>query len=75
MPDQSINEAFDANQESLMALPGVVAVGIGEDSGRPCIVVLVESSDPAIRSGIPGQLDGYAVVVDDSGQITAFGAG
>ena len=74
MPELSITDVFDANQESVMALPGVVAVGIGELGGRPCIRVLIESTAPAVRAGIPDQLGGYPVVVDESGPITALDA-
>lgn len=72
MPDLSITEVFDANQESIMALPGVVGVGIGEHGGEPCIRVMVEAATPAVRTGIPDQLGGYAVVVDETGPIRAL---
>ena len=73
MPDLSITEVFDANQESVMALPGVVGVGIGEHRGEPCIRVMVETSTPVVRAAIPDQLGGYAVDVDETGPIRAFG--
>ena len=74
MPDLSITEVFDANQESIMALPGVVGIGIGEHGGKPCIRVMVETATPAVRAGIPDQLGGYPVVVDETGPIRALDA-
>ena len=74
MPDLSITEVFDANQESVMALPGVVGVGIGEQRGQPCIRVMVEIATPAVRTVIPDQFGGYTVIVDETGPITALGA-
>ena len=35
MPDLSITEVFDASQDSIMTLPGVVGIGIGERGGEP----------------------------------------
>lgn len=74
MPELSITEVFDTNQDSIMALPGVVGIGIGEHGGQPCIRVMVETATPAVRAGIPAQLGGYPVVVDETGPITALGA-
>ena len=74
MPELSITEVFDANEESIMALPGVVGVGIGEHGGEPCIRVLVETATVAVRAGIPGRLGGFPVVVDETGTIRALDA-
>ena len=74
MPDLSITEVFEANQELVMALSGVVGVGIGEHGGEPCIRVMVDTVSPAVKSGIPDQLGGYPVIVDETGPITAFSA-
>ena len=74
MPDLSITEVFDANQDSIMALPGVVGIGIGERGGEPCIRVMVEIASPAVKAGIPAQLGGYTVIVDETGTIRALDA-
>jgi hypothetical protein len=71
MPELSISDVFDANQAMIMALPGVVGVGIGEQDGRPCIRVMVMDSSAGI-AGMPDQLDGYLVIVDESGEIRAL---
>ena len=72
MSEHSVTEVFEANQVSLMLLPGVVAVGIGEHDGRPCIRVMVEKATQAVKTGIPDQLDGYQVIVDETGPINAL---
>ena len=74
MPDRSITEVFDANLRSVMALPGVVGVGIGEHGGEPCIRVMVEIATPAVRAEIPDQFGGYPVIVEETGPFTAFSA-
>ena len=72
MPDLSITEVFDANQESIMALPGVAGVGIGEHGGQPCLRVMVEIATPAIRAEIPDQFGGYPVIVEETGPFRAL---
>lgn len=46
-------------------VPGVVAVGQGEQGGRPCVDVWVTAV--ADRTRIPAEQDGVPVVVRDSG--------
>ena len=72
MPELSVTEVFDANRDSIMALPGVAGVGIGEHDGRPCIRVMLEAANPAVLSAIPDRLGGYTVIVDETGPIRAF---
>jgi hypothetical protein len=58
------------HQEDLMAIPGVVGVGLGAtDSGRPAIVVLTERGGVA---GLPASLGGTPVRVMVTGEIWAL---
>lgn len=58
----SIQESRDLHQSSLMAIPGVVSVGIGRDEhGKSIIIVGVKADDPDITSSLPRELDGYTV--------------
>ncbi len=74
MPKKSIETAVAEAVDSLLSLPGVVGVGIGEHGGEPCIRVMVETATPAVRAGIPDQLGGYPVIVDETGPIRALDA-
>lgn len=56
----------------LMAVPGVVGVGIGDCNGNECIVVLVQERTAQIDRQIPGTLDGYPVYIEVSGPIKAL---
>ena len=56
-----------AHRGELLARPGVVGVGEGEERGEPCVVVLVEG---AVE--LPAELDGYRVVARESGPLSAF---
>lgn len=67
-----IDQVMARHQDRLMAIPGVTGVGIGEQGGRPAIVVMVVRLTPQVRAQIPQQLEGFPVVVDQSGEITPF---
>ena len=55
-----------AHRDELLARPGVVGVGEGEEQGGPCVVVLVEGA-----AELPAELDGYPVVARGSGPLRA----
>lgn len=56
-----------AHSGELLARPGVVGVGAGEERGKACLVVLV---DGAVE--LPAELDGYRVVARESGPLSAL---
>jgi hypothetical protein len=68
----TIEQVKAANEQRLLALPGVVSVGIGRDAqGRPVIVVGVDKPRPQTQAAVPRELDGYGVRVDIVGTIRA----
>jgi hypothetical protein len=72
--DMSTNiQQVKAKYESeLMRQPGVVSVGIGQDSsGRKVIVVGLEKAETKSAASIPESLDGYSVRVETVGPIKA----
>ena len=68
----SISEAKAKHAESLLALPGVVSVGIGKDAnGNQAIIVGLDKARPETESKIPGTLEDFTVVVKIAGTIKA----
>ena len=68
----TITEAVRKHTDTLMGLPGVERVGEGELYGKACIVVFVAHGHlPTLRS-IPTNLEGYEVVVRESGRFIAL---
>jgi hypothetical protein len=53
-------------EERLMAMPGVMGVGIGltQDRQRTCIKVYVNRQSPAPTTQIPKEIEGYPVEVE-----------
>jgi hypothetical protein len=65
-----IAEVIAARADSLMAIPGVVGVYEGlTDDGAPCLKIMVVHLDDALRSRLPRTLDGYPVVLVQTGEI------
>ena len=68
----SIREVKKIHEPRLLALPGVVSVGIGLDKkGRSAIIIGMDSRNPETEMKLPTELDGYSVVVRITGPIKA----
>lgn len=70
----SIEQVLRAHTDQWMAIPGVVATGIGEQAGKPCIRVMVVRKTKDITTKIPAQVDGYPVVIEETGEFRALPA-
>ena len=71
MASKTIEEVLKSHTNAWMAVPGVVAVGIGEIEGKPCIRVYIVEKTDEIRKKIPLQVEGFRVVIEVSGEIWA----
>lgn len=68
----SIREVKKIHEPRLLALPGVVSVGIGLDKkGQSAIIIGLESPNPETETKLPTELDGYSVVARITGPIKA----
>ena len=72
MLTKPIETVLKEHTDNLMALPGVVGTGQGLSDGKPCIRVFVLKKTPALLDKIPSTIDGYPVVVDETGVIRAL---
>jgi hypothetical protein len=70
-PQRDINAVLRDHDKELLAIPGVVGVFVGllADNKTPCLKVLAEKITPEVRRRVPAQIDGYPVVVEESGPI------
>lgn len=60
------------NEADLMALPGVVSVGIGRGpNGQPAIIVGMETVAPGMTPKMPSEIGGYPVVIQTAGKLKA----
>ena len=72
MTGKTLEAVLKQHSDRLMALPGVVGVAIGECEGNPCIKVLVVEKTPQLVNEIPPTLEGYPVVIEETGEIRAL---
>jgi hypothetical protein len=69
---RSIEEAKAEHTGRLLALPGVVSVGIGRDAeGRPAIVIGLAGDESGDDPGLPRSLEGHPVVTQVVGTLRA----
>ena len=66
----SIQDIKKKHEAELMAIPGVVSVGIGLDpTGRPAVIMGLDKSRPEVEARIPSQLEGHPLIVQILGPI------
>ena|SRR5262245_11939292 len=69
MAGVTITEVLKRHTEELMSIPGVVGTAVGECGGRPCIMVLVLRKTNDVTTKIPSELEGFPLVVEETGAI------
>jgi hypothetical protein len=71
MQKLTIEQVQEKYQDQWMAVPGVIGVGIGAVANKPVIMVMVAKKAPEIRQKIPKTVEGYSVVIEETGEIRA----
>jgi hypothetical protein len=72
MNKSTIEAVKAASEQSLMAIPGVMGVGIGLNGDRqPCIKVYVDRQSASAVNQIPKTIEGYSVEVEVRGTFRA----
>ena len=71
MSKADINDVLRAHNQELLAITGVVGVYVGvlDDQNTPCLKVMVVKKTPELEQRIPRSLEGYPVVIEESGVI------
>ena len=64
-----IEQVQQSNTDAWMKIPGVVGTAIGLCDNTPCIKVLVVRATPELRQAIPDTVQGYRVMLDETGVI------
>jgi hypothetical protein len=65
----TIATTIERRSGELLEIPGVVGVAQGAHDGHAVVQILVERRTPELLARLPRTLDGYPVVVVESGQI------
>ena len=73
MPEKPIEEVIREHTAALTSIPGVAGMGQGECEGHPCIKLFLSKKTPELLERLPASLEGYAVVVVETGDFRALG--
>jgi hypothetical protein len=68
----TIEQIKEKYESDMMAIAGVVGVGIGQCEDQACIKVYVEKASPETERKIPQQLEGVKVETERLGSIKAL---
>ncbi len=69
-PQRPIQEVLADHDEEILAIPGVTMIYVGADAhGEPCLKVGVERATPEVEERIPRQIEGWPVVIEETGRI------
>jgi len=71
MVARPIVEVLKDHARDLMSIPGVLGAGQGLCEGKPCIKVFVIKKTPELVQKNPDTLDGYPVVIEETGEVKA----
>ena len=71
MSRRDINEVLRDHDQALMAIPGVVGVYVGllNDGKTQCLTVMAARKTRELVRQVPKSLEGYSVVVEETGVI------
>jgi hypothetical protein len=72
MPVKTIEQVLQDRTDEWMAIPGVEGTAIGISEGRPCIRIFTSSKTHDVRAKISSTVEGYPVVVEETGTFRAL---
>jgi hypothetical protein len=72
MAAKTIEEVLKKHTKELMSIPGVVGTAQGLCDNKPCIKVFVIKKTSELDQKIPANLEGYPVVIEETGKIRAL---
>ena len=72
MATKTIEEVLKENANKWMSIHGVVGTAIGEFKGKPCIKIFVVKKTEGLTQKIPSSLEGFPVVIQQTGEIRAL---
>jgi hypothetical protein len=70
--NRSVEQVFDIHRDSLLSIPGVVGAGIAKLDDKPCIMIMVRQKGQYAEGQLPKELDGYKVIIHETGDLKAL---
>ena len=72
MPSKPIKKVLEEHTLKLMSIEGVIGTAEGLCNGKPCIKVYVIKKTRQLTQRIPTTLEGYPVVIEETGEFRAL---
>lgn len=72
MPAKTIEQVLRENTDKWMAISGVEGTAIGLLEGKPCIKIFTSSKIIQLRERIPSLIEGYSIIIEETGQFHAL---
>ena len=72
MPERTIEQVQEENTNEWMAIPGVEGTAIGLFEDKPCIKIFSSVAPEQLRHKIPSTVEGYPVIIEETGAFRAF---
>jgi len=72
MPERTIERVQEAHTDEWMAIPGVEGTAIGLFEDKPCIKVFSSRKAEELRGRIPSTVEGYAIIIEETGAFRAL---
>lgn len=72
MPLKPIEKVLEEHTNELMSIKGVIGTAEGLCNGKPCIKVYVIKKTRQLTQRIPTTLEGYPVVIEETGEFRAL---
>ena len=68
MDSKKIEQVIKGHADKFIAIPGVFGVGEGMSCGEQCIMVFVQDKNSDSLKVLPGIIEGYSIVIEESGE-------
>lgn len=72
MPERTIEQVLQDKTDQWMAIPGVEGTAIGLSEGKPCIRIFTSIKPLEVRAKIPPSVEGYPVIIEETGAFRAL---
>lgn len=72
MPEKTIEQVQQEHTYLWMAIPGVEGTAIGLFEDKPCIKIFSSKKAEDMRAMIPSTVEGYPVIIEETGAFRAL---
>lgn len=72
MSKKTIEQIQQEHTSQWMAIDGVEGTAIGLYEGKPCIKIFISKKAEYLRGAIPSTVEGYPVVIEETGTFRAL---